>query len=163
MLSPTKKADRSKMIGQIKLLAATLGATCTITDESNNRLMQRAFHATVHCAHGLNASLTIDGTSRNNRSNVYVIAWHMDTTATDRLSSIFESVIGEVNRYHRQKATSIAYSFDAILKLLTIGMTMAADRRAFISETPNCAKPHAIKLREMVDLHRREIPEAPDR
>ena len=34
MLSPTKKADRVKMANQIRLLAATLGASCTMTDES---------------------------------------------------------------------------------------------------------------------------------
>ena len=47
--------------------------------------------------------------------------------------------------YHRHKATSVAYGFDSVLKLLTVGIAMAADRRAFMPDLVEAARTQGME------------------
>ena len=133
MLSPAKKSDRAKMVERIRILAADAPfVTCEFTLEGSSPYYKRGFHVYLHCANGLNASLTVDANGQNTRDDVYVIAWFMDTKSDAKLSADFESSIGPVNRYHRHKATSVVRGFDMVLGKLEAGMAFAANGRAFM-------------------------------
>lgn len=132
MLSPSRKADRVEMVRQLTALAAECGAAVTLTAEGSNPYYKRGFAITLHGEYGLNADLGVDATSWNARDDCYVIAWHMDSKTTAKLSYAFEAAIGQVNMYHRHKATTVVRSFDTVLISLRVGLTMARDRTAFM-------------------------------
>lgn len=130
MLKPTRKADRKEMARQL----ADLGPH-TLTAEGSDQFYDRCFRIVIHAEHGLNASISVDGDSRNCRNEAYVINWYMDSKATGRLSSLFEARMGSVNRYHRAKATTVVYGFNNVIDVMETGLAMCADRSAFESES----------------------------
>lgn len=160
MLKPTRKADQKEMAKQL----AALGPH-TLQAEGSTFYTNRGFHITLHAEHGLNASIIIDGDSRNCRDEAYVInwyfdlgersermgandrdprsgsmegvrhPWHMDSKTTGRLSSLFEARLGPVNQFHRHKATSVVYGFDNVIDVVETGLAMCTDRSAFETES----------------------------
>lgn len=130
MLSPTRKADRTAMVKQLRDLAATNDLGFNLSAEDSDPYRKRSFYATLS-RDNLNASLGVDGGSRHNQDDTYLVAWHVSTKSDKRLSADFEAAIGQVNMFHRGKATTVVRGFEETLLRIAVGFEMVASGRAW--------------------------------
>jgi hypothetical protein len=84
---------------------------------------------------GLSLTFTLEGDNRQQRENVFVLAWHIrGRNESAKLSDHFGLCAGgSVNPYHRQKCTGVSYSWDATIANLIACLIAANSGEAFCS------------------------------
>jgi predicted transcriptional regulator len=123
-LTERRKADRAQLAAAVIDTATAGGATAEI------EYVRRETWINIEAARGLRLTVTLDGQSP--QPDVHVLSWHMHYSGDARLSSCFP---GDVNPYHRRKATVVAYGTRAMLDAIERGLRSAADGSAF-EESP---------------------------
>lgn len=136
-LSERRSADRKKMAAAVAALVIECGATAD-QEENGSYPGPQAIQLRVKAAQGLQVTVEFDGKSC--QPNVYVLSWHMGYKATARLNN--STFGGNVNPYHKQKATYVAHGFKDLCGQLKDGLLMAADGTAFL--TDELATPPAV-------------------
>jgi len=117
-----RKADRLAMAKAIEQIALKHGATCEWEGDG------KELHIAARHPSGLAVSLWV--CSFSTQPDVHVIPWHITYGHDVRLASTF----GDVNPYHRQKATHVRRGWDALVAEIERGLSAAADGSAF--QTP---------------------------
>lgn len=114
-----RKADRLSMAKAIEQIAQKHGATCEVEGDGHE------MHVYVFHPSGLAVTLWLDG--KSTQPDVHIIPWHIKYGCAGRLASSF----GDVNPYHRQKATHVRHGWDALAAEIERGFSAAADGSAF--------------------------------
>lgn len=126
-LSVTRAKDRQKMAQELQALAAECGVACSRVERDTD---PRAIRLNFEAPQGLCVTVSLDGDSW--QPDVHVLSWYMAGGATAQLSDAVFG--GNVNPYHRQKATYIASGFADLLVKLRKGLLLAVEGRAFLPE-----------------------------
>jgi hypothetical protein len=126
-LSERRATDRAEMARRIESLVTECGATFERT-EGGDYPGPRAIQIYVRAARGLCVRVEFDGAST--QADTHVLSWHTDVDSTAELSAARFG--GNVNPYHRQKATYIASGFDALCERLQFGLELAKSGAAFL-------------------------------
>ena len=124
-LSTTRKADREVMSVAVAVLARHFGATATL---SNPEYAPKDIRIDIKAARGLCVAVEFRG--KSTQSNVYVLSWNMHYNSIDQLNDA--TFGGQVNPYHKQKATYVAYGFVELCEKLSKGLTLAKSGEAFL-------------------------------
>ncbi len=120
MLSERRKADRERMAADVAALARELGARVEISNPAP--LSPRGIWVEIEAPGGLSVTVDFDGQSC--QPDVHVVSWHMRPVRNKaRLASCFPG--GDVNPFHRQKASYIARGFDELAAHLREVLSMA--------------------------------------
>lgn len=128
-LSVTRAMDRQKMAQELQAVIAVYCATCTRI-EGEQAVGPRAIRLKVEAPRGLRVTVDLDGDSC--QPDVHVLSWHMAPSATAQLNDA--TFGGNVNPYHKQKATYVAHGFLDLIAQLRKGLAMAVDGSAFLAE-----------------------------
>ncbi len=120
-----RKADRAKMAAELIEVATKAGATAAIDTEWPS---ERAVMIRIVAACGLQLNIDFDGDSP--QPDTHVLSWHISRDFDTCLADAF-SRVGSVSTVHFHKATSIADGFDDLCRIVTNGLTLAADGTAF--------------------------------
>lgn len=127
-LNENRKADRAAMTKAIQDLVAEYGFTHETTIEGTGR--GERIRIDITTARGL--CVAVDLEAKSGQPNVHVLPWHVRWPETEtRLDAGFCVVGGDVNPYHRQKATAVAYGFGQLMTGLRRGFEMVKDGSAF--------------------------------
>lgn len=126
-LSERRAPDRAKMASAIEALVLECGATCERGKHGDIR-GANVIKIYIKAAEGLELMVDFDGKSP--QPNIHVLSWYMDSNSTKRLNN--STFGGNVNPYHFQKATYVAYGFADLCKQLRAGLLMAKDGTAFL-------------------------------
>lgn len=115
------------MARQVQSLAHRYGLACEVApcEYEPNRMDAR-----ITGPHGL--SLTVDFCGKSWQPDVFVLSWHFDRPGSVKLSPQFP---GEVNFFHRRKATQIAHGFDYLLEDLESTFAMIRTGEVFMPES----------------------------
>ena len=119
-LTERRKADRAQLAAAVIDTATAGGATAEI------EYVRRETWINIEAARGLRLTVTLDGQSP--QPDVHVLSWYMHYSSDARLSVRFP---GDVNPYHRRKATVIAYGTRAMLEAIERALLSVADGSAF--------------------------------
>ena len=138
-LSSSRKADRIFMAAALVALVKECGASCQV-NPLDSYPGEREKKVVIDTPAGLELTVDIDGDSR--QPDVYVLSWHMNWQAEDRLNNA--TFGGDVNPHHFRKATYVAYGFDDLCRQLRKGLTMAIDRTAFLPRKTEAAPALAL-------------------
>lgn len=125
-LSERRAPDRKKMATAIEALVLECGATferCDVAGANTVKIY-------ITAAEGLQLMVDFDGKSP--QPNIHVLSWHMKSNSAKRLNN--STFGGNVNPYHRQKATYVAYGFEDLCTQLRAGLLMAKDGTAYLPE-----------------------------
>jgi hypothetical protein len=122
MLTEKRAADRLKMAADLIATAQAHGAVAYIDREWPE---PRAIMVNIETPRGLRINIDFDGTSL--QPDVFVMSWHIHHTSDTKLSPAF----GDINPYHRRKATDVAYGFTDLCDRLARSLDMAAAGTAF--------------------------------
>lgn len=129
MLTERRKADREKMAAEVSALAISLGAKVEISNPAP--LSPRGIWVEIEAPGGLSVTVDFDGQSC--QPDVHVISWHMRPARNKaRLAPCFPG--GDVNPFHRQKATYIARGFDELCAHLREVLAMARDGSIYMPD-----------------------------
>lgn len=120
--SARRKADRAAMALQVAALGAEHELAVSYIPEVKGT---RRAYAELAGPHGLRLSVKFDGGSQD--PDTYVLSWYGVTTDVCLNPARF----GDVNSYHRQKATDVAHGFAELLSLLGQRFAAIADGSAF--------------------------------
>jgi predicted transcriptional regulator len=123
-LTERRKADRAHLATAIVETAETGDAWATI------KYVRRETWINIEAARGLRLTIHLDG--QGPQPDVHVLSWYIHYSSDARLSAHFP---GDVNQYHRRKATVIAYGARAMIDAIERGLRSAADGSAF-EESP---------------------------
>lgn len=118
----TLKADRTLMMEGVLALAAK--HKVQIVDQYEEG---RAIGTMFQAPGGLRVSVDFDGASP--QPNVFVLSWHMPFESKRKLDVHF--ILGGVNMYHQQKATSVCRGFDDLVAELDDCWAKCADGDAY--------------------------------
>lgn len=120
----TRKADRSFMTEQVQELAERLDLDLEIIDVPEHREIMLSLKAKS----GLSLHLSFDGKSC--QPDVYLLSWVVDYNCHRQLNDA--TFGGNVNPYHKQKATYIARGFKELMAMVEKGFAMANDGSAYL-------------------------------
>lgn len=129
-LTEGRKADRAEMAKRTQELVHRLG--CTSTCKHGTEGGYPAMHCIqvrVEAPRGLCVMLEFDKNSW--QPDVHVMSWHIPSMTSK--STLNPAAFGHasVNPYHFQKATSVAYGFDAMYEELERVLSLAVSGEAF--------------------------------
>lgn len=124
-LSERRAPDRKKMASAIEALVLECGAKFVRGSDIPSANVIKIY---IKAAEGLELMVDFDGKSP--QPNIHVLSWYMDSKSAKRLNN--STFGGNVNPYHFQKATYIAYGFADLCKQLRAGLLMAKDGTAFL-------------------------------
>jgi hypothetical protein len=128
VLTERRAADRTEMANGIAALVTECGATYDRL-EGGAYPGPRAIQLYVQAARGLRVRVEFDGDSA--QPDTHVLSWHMAVDADGELNDA--TFGGDVNRFHRQKATYIAFGFEELCNRLRFGLELAASGKAFLN------------------------------
>lgn len=130
-LNLSRQGDRVKLASRLVDLAQSLGATAELKLECSG---QREVRVSIRAARGLGLDVSIRRPAKGPIPASFVLPWCLDGTDPHaRLTHEF----GEVNPYHRRKATHVAWSVSDLMDQVCNGLSMARDGSAFEgSQTP---------------------------
>lgn len=124
-LSERRAGDRATMAQALVALAARLELSCERTDHQD----QRVTMVRLESKSGLSVMIDLDGKSQTPDS--FLLSWVQSSRTPLQLNDC--TFGGNVNPFHRQKATYLAAGFDELLQLLERGFTMANNGSAYRS------------------------------
>lgn len=110
-LTERRKGDREKMFQILTETLCPLGATVEL-----ERLEPRCISVRVRVPGGAVAMFDFDGTSPQIEPDTFVVSWYIDYQYRGQR---FALTFGDVNAFHRAKASRVVYGFDALLECLT--------------------------------------------
>lgn len=125
-LTVKRAADRKQMFEETKKLVTSLGCTWTLKEYPGPRELA----LDITAPGGLALGVSFDGNSC--QPDTFVMSWHMELDSTAKLSNA--TFGGDVNPYHKQKATYVAYSYEHFVTLLTKGLKLAVSGDAYLKE-----------------------------
>ena len=131
-LSETRKADRVTMLVLVAQLLQEFPAVEWEWEQGGAYPGPRCIQCNLVAPQGLAVTIEFDGDSC--QPDVYVLSWHMQTSATAELNDA--TFGGSVNRCHRRKATDVAYGFADLCNQLKRGLRLACDGSAFLQAMP---------------------------
>jgi hypothetical protein len=126
-LSERRKVDRHLMAETIEAKAVSYGFHATIEQRP-----PRETWVEIRTRHGLYLTVDFDGTSP--QPDVFVLPWHIRRAHT-KLSREFGVPGCEVNPYHFQKLTAVAYGFADLMRHLDRQFSMIRDGSAFQADS----------------------------
>lgn len=129
ILSERRAPDRQKMALSLEQLVAECGAAYERRDGGASP-GPKAVKLSIVGAGGLQLTVTLNGDSC--QPNIYVMSWNMATGSDLKLNDA--TFGGNVNPYHKQKATYVAYGFGELCQMLRKGLMMAKDGSAYLPE-----------------------------
>lgn len=129
ILSERRAPDRQTMALSLEQLIAECGATFERRAGGAYPGL-KAVQLSIVGAGGLQLTVTFNGESC--QPNIYVMSWHMASGSDLKLNDA--TFGGNVNPYHKQKATYVAYGFGELCMLLRKGLMMAKDGSAYLPE-----------------------------
>lgn len=129
-LSERRKADRSQMARILADKCRQAGATAVVDAEGSDPYAKHCTRLSVFL-NGFAAWVDFDGKSV--QPNTFVVPWHAESGIETKLSDMFGVTAGgNVNQYHRQKCTAVAYGFDDLVTKVISALQMLADGSAFL-------------------------------
>jgi hypothetical protein len=128
-LTEARKADRIKMADAVIALARSYDFTAARRDPA--LCGPREIVVELALPRGLYLNVCFNGDGPNSMRDVHVLAWHVRDFETTKLSPYFWS---DVNTYHFQKATQVAYGFDQLI--ITLHSAFAAINSGLAFSTP---------------------------
>lgn len=130
-LSVSRAADRDRMAKESISLATECGATAELLPGFH----EREVRVDIRAAGGLCVTLSFDGKyakKGTTQPDTYILHWHMDMESEKKLCN--GRFGGNVNPYHKQKATHICAGFDHLCEQLRRCLMLAASGDAFLKE-----------------------------
>lgn len=128
-LSERYKADRAVMASELQALVGDCGATVVDVVTHPTEVLIRV------CAPG-GLGVFVELEQRNPcGTDQYMLSWCMDGTTELKLSDDFP---GQVNTYHRRKATTFASGYEDLKDKLRSCLKMAADGSAYLKVSAPC-------------------------
>lgn len=124
-LTERRYPDRVKMAELLEEIARKHGAT---TERHINVWSDRCISVCIKAPGGLRVSVDLDGAST--QPDVHVIPWNIALTSDATLEPSF----GSVNPHHFQKATHVAYGWEALAAEIERGLVAAADGSAYAKQ-----------------------------
>jgi hypothetical protein len=129
-LSERRKADRAAMA--VRLTDAITEAGGTVQpDPQWNRAVIHALMLLITAPGG--AFVHVEFNGKSIQPNTYVVTWNILSDAKHRHVRFAE--IGDVNPFHRAKATRVAYGFEQLCDLLVADVRRFVDGSGY--EQPN--------------------------
>lgn len=110
-----RKAGREAIFAELAALAAEYGATVTRSEYDSPFEITATIHLPPYAL-----SIDLDGRSR---MGAFYGAWYTDVTSDARYPAGFD-LFGEVNRFHKRKATTVCDYFDAFKTALRGGLAL---------------------------------------
>jgi hypothetical protein len=131
VLTERRKADRNLMANLLAALVRQCGAECERIDgDEGSYPGPNAIALDVRAARGLCVTVSLRGRSPHEHPDTFLLSWNVRYPATARLNEA--TFGGNVNPYHKQKASYVAHGFDDLCRQLSRGLRMAADGSAFL-------------------------------
>jgi hypothetical protein len=112
-LTEARKADRIKMADAVIALARSHHFTAGRRDPT--LCGPREVVVELAMPRGLYLNVCFNGDGPDSMRDVHVLSWHVRDNKKTKLSPYFWA---NVNRYHFQKATQVAYGFDLLMTTL---------------------------------------------
>lgn len=120
--SEARAADRAKMAAELTDAAKAAGA-----DVSHRDIDRRTIELRISCPGGAEIYVTFRGKNPVHR-DVFVVTWNITHSERDRRFAD----IGDVNPYHRRKATRVARGFDALVTMLVADIQRFVDGSGYL-------------------------------
>jgi hypothetical protein len=128
-LTEARNADRIKMADAVIALARSYDFTAERRDP--DVCGPREVVAELAMPRGLYLNVYFNGDGPDSIRDVHVLSWHVRDFKTTKLSTFFWP---DVNGYHFQKATQVAYGFDQLM--ITLHTAFAAINSGLAFSTP---------------------------
>ena len=126
-LTERRKADRERMAQLLQALAESHGAS--VERRPHDGRCPREITLCIAAPGGLSVVLDVDGNSC--QPDVHVIPWHVRPSMPGPVPVRLTPNFGDVNPHHGQKATHVAYGFEALYWEIHRGLKAAADGTAY--------------------------------
>jgi len=125
ILSETRAKDRQKM-------ALHLETFCDVNGISHERIFDNNEEILIKMLFPNDVRLSIGFNKNSSQPNTYVISWNI-ASDSDRKFNIQE--FGNVNQFHYQKATDVAYGFHHLMTILNERLINIKNELAFQAAT----------------------------
>jgi hypothetical protein len=128
-LNVARAADREAMARRLEQVIREAGAT---VERDPLMTRDREIWLNVTAPQGLAVTIDLDGDSRQQRDNVFVLGWHIGTGSTAQLSEMFgRAAGGGINPHHFAKCTAVSYGWPALLQNVRDALYLANTGEAF--------------------------------
>lgn len=127
-LTVSRAADRRRIADQLVEIAAKHGAHA-VKAEGRHYPGPRAILVRIETPEGLEVGIDLDGSSRE--PDTFVLPWYVGHRHKVEMTPALGTVAGaEVNPFHRQKCTAVAWSVPDMLAQVDAVLALNASGRA---------------------------------
>lgn len=106
------KSDREIMTQKLIDMVVSIGGRAEI-DAQWGHLFVKSKMVRISLLGGAELSVEFNGDTPKNHADIHVITWNV---STKRRGVRFSDKMGDINKWHRRKATRVCYGFEALLK-----------------------------------------------